>query len=58
MNCVKHKISEELARNEHEAWEREARHVLFYQNYQLRVEVEEHQRQARYAPGRRVQESS
>ena len=38
--------------------EREARHVLFYQNYQLRVEVEEHQRQARYAPGRPVQESS
>ena len=44
-----HRILEEVARNELEAMEREARHALFYQDHHFRFPVEEHQRSIREA---------
>ena len=50
--------SEELARSELDAMERDARHALFCQHHQFQIAVREYQRQARDAVNQAVQESS
>ena len=55
---TRRRISEELARSEIEAMERDARDALFYQNNQFHIVVREYQRQARDAVSQAVQESS
>ena len=45
--CIRNTISEELARSEIEAMERDARLALFYQDQQFNIAVREHRQQGR-----------
>ena len=51
-------MSEDVARSELKAMERDARSVLFYQDQQFNIAVREYQRQARDVVNQVVKESS
>ena len=55
---IRNRISEELARSELEAMDRDAQFAFLYQDQQLKIAVRENQRQAREAVSQAVQESS
>ena len=46
---IRNRISEDTARSELEAMERDGRYALFYQDQQFKIAVREYQRQARDA---------
>ena len=55
---TRNRMSEEMARSEHEAMEKDARCALFHQKKHFQSAVREYQRQATDAANRAVQESS